>query len=409
MKERSGVLGVLASCALLVACQSTVSLSPASQSFGPTPTPSATETATSTPSPVPTPLAATSYLTWTRIALPSPVSKAPGGVSADGVVQFKGSYIAIGEEDYGCCANGRSYLNKGLTWTSTDGRHWQLQHIASLDGAAILGLLTDGSHLYAYGDYAAVRDVSGGFGVGAVWVSIDGVSWTRSTQTDLTEGVLALGPHGLLAARSFSGTGQSQFLLSTDGLHWTPTSGHFPVDVMGMAVGSDGSALAIAWPNDSSYSAASTVAYRSADGVTWTGPQPISDQMLAFLVATPSGYLAMDNGDRNQLFRISGSASPQAVDLGVTDGFDVSNGILASGDVVIVRGASVAPVDAVSVAWISTDGGLTFGLLPEPIAAANADASLTGLVETPTGLLAVGKTGFVMAPGGLPLAWLIER
>lgn len=406
MKGRSGVLSVLASCVLFVACQSTVSLPPppASPSFGPTPTPSATQT----PTPVPTPLAATSYLTWNRIALPSPVSKAPGGVSADGVVEFRGSYLAIGEEDYGCCANGRSYLNQGLTWTSIDGRHWQLHHVASLEGAAILGLLTDGSHLYAYGDYAAVRDVSGGFGMGAVWVSTDGLSWTRSTQTGLTPGALALGPHGLLAVRSLSG--QSQFLRSTDGLHWTPTSGTFPVDVMGIAVGPDGSALAIAWPNDSSYSAASTVAYRSADGVTWTGPEAISNHLLSFLTAVPGGYLAMDNGGgRNRLVRLPGSAPPQGVDPGVSDGFDLDNGILASGDVVIVRGASPSPVDAVSAAWISTDGGLTFGLLPAPIAAANQDAFLTGLVETPTGLLAVGKTGLVMAPGGSPLAWLIER
>src|SRR5450759_1583781 len=259
-------------------------LSPSSQ-----PEATSTEGSSSAPSvPVSSPSArvAAAFRQWSRINMPDPAPGVYGGGTPTGVVAFHGAYIATGTGWASCCAAGDPAANRGVVWTSSDGRSWSMSdRIPAFEHASLTGLVTDGKRLIALGSYAAPIPNEPGVSVPAAWVSSDGRTWVRAA--DPAPSLVAVGPHGLIGAivnRDPGFVGSAQFVTSTDGLTWTKVSAVFQAEVQGLAAAPYGAAMAVGavpgGPRTGGGTTTDMVVWRSADGSSWTGPETIAHDAL---------------------------------------------------------------------------------------------------------------------------------
>ncbi|HJW22599.1 MAG TPA: hypothetical protein VJ506_09240, partial [Candidatus Limnocylindrales bacterium] len=386
--------------------------SPPAPSAGATlPTP--TTSPTLLPSPAPSSLAG-GYRSWTRIDLPDPASAQDFGASVTGLVAFHGSYIATGSVLRG----GNASLNRGVVWTSADGRTWTVHdRIAAFDGAALRGLVTDGSRLVAFGNHA-------GEPARATWVSLDGTDWTRSI--GVAPSVVVAGPHGFIGAVTTAGpdaegsnglSGASvRFVQSADGLHWTGSSTTFAAYVgfagslaRSLAVTRSGHALAVG--ETGTAASVEAVLLRSEDGRTWTGPARLATDAMPIAVgASGDGFLV---AAWSQVWRVSPAGEAQPVAFPIEEGENVT-GFFVVGDVVIALG--LGPIEGgrpQAQVWLSTDGGASFDRITGQAAfGSDLPTSWFGaVVATPGGLLAVGSWDDpASVRGGFrPAAWLASR
>lgn len=125
----------------------------------------------------------------------------------------RGGFVAIGQD---------TDTLAGLVWTSADGISWDpAPQIAGVFGDGVLtDVVPGGRGLVTVGWDATV----GGGPQRAVWTSVDGKTWTRSTDPSATIGsdstlTLTQGPSGLIA---WSPSGRAWF--SRDGTTWRKTT-----------------------------------------------------------------------------------------------------------------------------------------------------------------------------------------
>jgi hypothetical protein len=397
----------------MVAAACSPSLTPSPSPVAPTQLP--TPSPTSLPAPSPSTPAAVTFLDWTAIDLPSPVTR--HDAMPLGLVVFHGSYIAVGtagEPPRGCgCGGPDPSINQGLVWTSLDGRSWVLHDtIVTFKHAALRGVVTDGTRLVAYGEYAAPIKGKDSIPVGATWVSTDGTSWTRSAGPAPSS--VVAGPKGFVGAietdnYAIGGTRRASlhFVASTDGLAWQSTSTTFAAYLgdpssydaafngegdQVLAVSGSGSVLAIGMLPVAEPTV--TVVWRSADGLTWSGPDTLVENPPPSAVATGDDFLI---GHVERLLPGSGSLTPI---LFPAAGISVDR-LYVAGDTVIATGSK----DQGNLVWLSTDGGETFspvaGQVPFPNVGQNY---VTAVVATPEGILAVGERGGT-GSSTVPQAW----
>ncbi|MBV6508773.1 MAG: hypothetical protein JJLCMIEE_01839 [Acidimicrobiales bacterium] len=165
----------------------------------------------------------------------------PGFQSMYGLIDVGGSFIAVGADDRGGSSD-------AAVWQSTDGHEWIRQNRAELWGVegrqAMLDVVRVGDLLVAVG----VDDSADGLGDGAVWTSVDGTSWTRVAEGDLSgvpgrQEMFAVAVVGdrLLAAGSSADAGSG----ASDAAIWESTDGGKRwgrVEASGLA-GSDGTQI----------------------------------------------------------------------------------------------------------------------------------------------------------------------
>jgi hypothetical protein len=357
--------------------------------------------------------------------MPDPAPGVYGGGTPTGVVAFHGAYIATGTVWASCCA-GDPAANRGVVWTSSDGRSWFMSdRIPAFEHASLEGLVTDGTRLIALGTYAAPIPNEDGVSVPAAWVSADGKTWVRAANP--VPSFVAVGPHGLIGAivkRDPGSVGSAHFVTSTNGLTWTKVSAVFEADLQGLAAASDGSAMAVGAvpgaPRTDNSTTTDMVVWRSADGSSWTGPETIahdarpvavtSDGHAFLAVVRLSGLLPSGSiSDVSQILRFADGDGPRpaAIPLGDEESlnaiFVVGGVLIAAGDTLLVSGIANAMV------WVSTDAGATWGRVADQPAFSDINNELAGMVQTPSGLLAVGRRWDSASMHALPEVWLAGR
>ncbi len=428
MRKGVGRLGLLA-CAVLVGCQPNANL-PTTSASASISTPGVTALPSTSPpivTPIPSPALATIYRSWIQVDLPNPAPDQYGGTVAVGVARLHGVYVAAGGVDGACCGGNTSAWNRGVIWTSSDGRTWDLHdQIPAFAGATLGGLLGDDDRLFAYGLYASPDGGTNSPAHPAVWVSSDGLAWTRSS--GLAPDFIAIGPEGLVGILVESHQDASlddiRFLRSADGLQWTVTSDNYQALIRGIAVAPDGSAMALGFvpgtPLPDGTRTPDLTAFRSRDGSGWSGPAVVArNAQPTRLFAVPGGFAAVvfrlaEDADGSitstyEVWRLPGSAGPEA-GLSVAPPGSVDRLLVADDAVIAVGTAGPAGGPLVFTMWVSTDGGATFGRVPDQPVFADLRIDPAGMIGTPVGLLAVGGA---YKPASneptFPVAWLASR
>jgi hypothetical protein len=358
------------------------------------------------------------FQTWTRFDLPDPAPAVFGGGTPSALVPFKGQYLAVGTIAVGCC-DGDVSQDRGVIWTSVDGHEWTLADpIDAFDHAAVGDLRTDGTHLVAAG---SVMDPTkdDGSTAAAVWVSDDGATWARSANPAPT--YVGFGTAGLIGAITIEAVGvvprSASFVLSDTGLTWSAASRSFNADLRALAVGPDGSAMALgtmAGPRRADGSSTTDlVAWRSADGRSWTEPLTVArDASPIALASDAQGFVALvQPGDSGapRVWRLGADARPVDLRLPIRDE-DGLAGLFADEDLLLVVGDTTAPNgDPLFMAWLSADAGATWNRVADQPAFADLDTMLNGAALAPDVLVVVGRHWDGASSHPLPNAWISNR
>lgn len=394
-----------------------------SASTVPSSAPSATQT------PLPTPVAATVYTHWERIDLPDPAPDVYGGGLPSDVAAFGDGYFAVGTINRACCADGDPSLNSGVTWTSADGRAWEVHDaIAAFDHASLRQILVAGSRLLAIGSYA--EPVPGGQGVAvpAMWTSGDGSAWQRVAGPTPT--LVVAGKQGFVGATATDdftspvATRWVVFSTSADGLAWTATSDPFLGDVEGMTVGLDGTVIAFGATEGPARSDGSptfdAVVWTSTDGSSWAGPRIAQREgRFTAAVAHGAGFVAVGNVEGqvpNGSISYSGAvwtsidgATWDRQEIGVTIDETLSQLFSVQGPLVAV-GDSPRGDSANTMIWVSIDGGTTWGRVADQPAFTGINNEVASVIGAPhEQILGVGWRWDPMTGHPLPQVWLASR
>jgi hypothetical protein len=366
---------------------------------------------TFTPSPVPpSPLpsftptpagTAPAFARWRRDDLPDPTSEPFRRGTPSDVTWFQDRFVAVGSTGE-CCADADPSASQGRIWTSRDGESWRLlARDPTFKHASLHELVSDGERLLVVGWYA--DPIPGELPVGepAVWVSLDGRTWTRAAGPVPSH--VAIGKDGFVGALVVEReeSDATQFMFSNDGLNWSFTSDALDFELRGLAGDSTGLAVGVGISGDPDSTGLEAIAYRTSDGHEWHGPSTIvEDGFARSISATPDGFLAVG-------WQSFTGPSSTSLDLDTIwhspDGVTWTPLPLVVGDeeglrtVHALRGALVvtgtAQVDGRQrlMIWVSTDGGRSWGRVPSQGAFDGVDNEISGIVETPSGLLAVGS------------------
>lgn len=409
----------------------TAASSPSALASAPSPVPTNAPSSValaSAPSAVPSngpsaPVAA-AFREWTRFDMPDPAPGVYGGGTPTGVVAFHGTYVATGSVWAG--ANGDPSVNRGVVWTSSDGRSWALRdRIPAFEHASLTGLVTDSTRLIAVGTYAAPIPNEPAVSVPAVWVSSDGRTWVRAA--DPAPSFVTVGPHGFIGALITEAPtiyASPQFATSTDGLTWTKVSGIFKADLLvGLAAAPDGTAMAVGAvpgaPRTDGSGTEDMVVWRSANGTTWTGPDTIAHDASPVAVTSDGhGFLAvvqlsalLPSGsirDVSRVWRFIDGNGPQATTIPLGDEQTLGP-IFVVGDTLLAASWMGGPTRGATMVWVSTDAGATWGRVADQQAFSDINNELDGMVQTPGGLLAVGSRWDSASLRPLPEVWLAGR
>ena len=243
--------------------------------FGASPVPGEEANETAVAEELATPDATSSALAWTRIDHP-----ALGGSSQQEIdaVAFDGTrYVAVGSE-----RNGGS--QSAAVWFSTDGFEWErVQHDEGLFGGSgqvrMSDVVVGGPGFVAVGsswlDWTVVSDMANARTVALVWVSSDGVEWSRVEVSD------------------------------------TQSEASYFYAMQGVTVGESG-LVAVGWDFDGEAFEGNAVTWTSPDGLTWVrnadGPE-LSRALMTDIAPYQGGYIAVGSG-RGWLFYGSRGCTP---------------------------------------------------------------------------------------------------
>jgi hypothetical protein len=366
---------------------------------------------------------------WVRIDMPDPAPNVYGGGTPSGLVAFGGAggplYVAVGTVATDCCDAGDPASRRGVVWTSADGQSWDLHDpIEAFQHATVRGVLADGARLIAIGSVPApVPNDGPDDPVPAVWTSTDATTWVRAPGAGPS--FVAVGRERMFGAVS-GGTRESprtRFVHSADGLVWEPDSPDFDAEVRGIAASADGSAMAIGIvagvdrPDGSPTT--DVVVWRRADGTAWTSPQRVAHATFPIaLTSDASGYLALLNKSVqladgsiesvSQAWRFVEGADPvvASIPLGDEEGVEPVWGV--GGSLFLVGYGIVNDVGRATV-WVSSDGGGSWDLVPDQDSLHGIEIGATGIVETPAGLVAVGRRWDSPSAHPVPVAWISLR
>jgi hypothetical protein len=330
------------------------------------------------------------------------------------VVAFGDQYLAVGTIIRSCCADGDPALNSGVTWTSADGRAWNVHDgIAAFAHASLRQVLVAGSRLLAIGTYAEPLAGGQGVEVPAMWTSSNGQAWHRVAGTTPT--LVVVGRQGFLGAdrrRGSNGSGPDSvtFWQSRDGVTWTLASDPMRGWVADLIATSDGGALAIGSrdgpPAPDGGPTFDAVAWHSADGVAWAKPTTIAIGATVSSVARGGpGYVAVGSAEQvGAAWSSVDGLTWRRETMGIREEetlnliFPVEGGLLVEGDTTVDDTANV-------MIWFSSDG-INWARVAEQDAFGGINNAIASLIATPSGILAVGYRWDTTTGHPIPQAWL---
>lgn len=263
-------------------------------------------------------------LTWSRLPdRPAFVSRREGWeeVVLD-IAPAGGGFIAVGMEQQGDGSNADA-----AAWFSLDGTSWTRATVKDGTGRTMDQVVPTARGFVALGE--AGYDIHGGFGAGtAIWTSPDGRTWTLLADEDAPPRGTRLrnivaGATGFLATATFENASQGSegtprqpvtagIWRSADAVHWEPIPGT-KLGINDISPLADGF---VAVGSGEADHAAHAIAWRSADGQTWTDaalPPPPglpagTPVLVERVVSGPAGLLAF--GEREDDFSTVAWASP---------------------------------------------------------------------------------------------------
>jgi hypothetical protein len=170
----------------------------------------------------------TDGLVWSRVSHDESVFGGDGGQSMEDLVVGGPGLVAVGSDS-------RGFESVPAVWTSTDGLVWsRVAHDeavfglrGSMDGVAVaeIGLVAVGSEWPEHGTYGSALDFDA-----AVWTSVDGITWSRVPHDESALGGdgwqfmrgVFVGDPGLVAFGGDSGPGDGGVVwVSADGITWS--------------------------------------------------------------------------------------------------------------------------------------------------------------------------------------------
>lgn len=254
-----------------------------------TPSPPATPTATSQPTPGPT-ASATAAGRWTRVwNQPAFANSSMYAVAASAK-----RYVAIGRAD-----TGEGWRERGVIWTSTDGRTWRRAAVPSATTTELQGVIHDRLGFIVWGfKYNELEDIPGR---AAIWTSPDGIAWQRvpdipSFREAGISGIARFG-HRLVAV----GSGEEEverdvrwFIAwtSDDGKAWTPVAGTNQIRQSPGVLAATDKALVTTTQD-------MVDVIRSTDGFHWqVVRRPASSGEINDIVASGGRFVAVGDGPR---------------------------------------------------------------------------------------------------------------
>jgi hypothetical protein len=302
-------------------------------------------------------------------------------------------------------------------WWSPDGRAWTLAaDIPADEFSRANGVAISRGIVVATG--ASGHDA-------AVWTSVDGRTWTAlesdsfAADTDIRMTTVVASDDGFIAAGyvgTLAGPIRAAFWTSPDGTSWqrVPDGPAFEgARVTGLAVAGDGSGLVAVGVSGDAQHVTDAVAWRSADGTSWTrsadSPSMHDVLMNAVTAAGADGFVAVGTDVRSvravSWTSADGDSWEQAPDAPALDNFGLKVEMrdVTTADVGFVAGGHVLfgtqfPAAAL---WTSDDGVTWTRALDSP---ALSDGRVEGVVAARPQLVAVGSIG---SPDfSIPTVWL---
>ena len=366
----------------------------------------------------PPPGVAMSYAEWHRIDMPNPAPGVFGGGTPSSVVAFNGGYVAVGTIHTECCAEADPAANVGVVWTSTNGVDWQLVDAGDTFEHATLGqVVTDGERLIAIGSFAELVDGALSLPVGATWTSSDGITWQRSTGEAPSR--VALISSGLIGVRA--GNDGVAYFSSPNGATWT-RHGTWPDIEEVLAVGASGDGAMVIGLRTGGQLADGTptldsVVWQTTDGSTWTGGSVVENARLRSVAPFAGGFVAV--GSSTEVLAEGGEIAAISSVWTSQDGLtwtrletDIGHpsenvlGVFPVGEALVVT-VECCGGDLVlrPRAWVSEDGA-TWTPVPQQPAFEGTDIQILDVIETPDGLVAVGRRWDPESNHPLPQAWI---
>ena len=290
---------------------------------------------------------------WESVSLPTPSGAAANRVSPEGIVAFRGGYVAVGgasgPDGWG------SADDIGAIWHTAPGAQWHLVEAPGMAGASVHGVATDGQRLVAVGE--RVTDLNAaGFSVGAAWSSEDGETWTLATGGPAWfAGPIAYSAGTFVAIGGGAPAGSCQCVLwtSADGATWRQTTfipeqlvHHLRVTSRGLVVMGGGGYR----KGDEGMS------YVSTDGVTWhrspAGQADLLNMGLSDVASVGDRLIGLGWYDA-----IAPTITPGPYVMSSSDGLLWTRGVLLSSDTRAVPSA-LAVVDGTIVVMLNEPSGV---------------------------------------------------
>lgn len=308
-------------------------------------------------------------ITWTPVYL-SP-SVFPAGASISAIVQGGPGYVAVG---------GKMFLQgaeqqQAMVWLSPDGRTWtRVSHQAAFDGAAMSAAAAGGPGLVAVGSIATNGRVPVSQERGVVWTSADGRTWRRLAGSVFAGAnivdVIKAGPGLVAVGDSYpapppSGS-HAVVWVSSDGITWRRVQRDPHVFVNGSAMlrvvaGAHGLvASGITEPPNPDYH---SLLWTSSDGLTWrlVPGDPLQHGLVQNLTTGGPGYMAVGQQDQDPVLWSSadGSTWRREVDGEVFTGVrtQLSSVTAMGGRIVVVGSRANSPSsNPIPTAWVWSPG-----------------------------------------------------
>ena len=358
---------------------------------------------------------------WTSVPLDPAVF--PAGVFISAMVRGGPGYVAVG----GKTALQGSEKPEAFVWLSRDGQRWQrVPHQAAFDGAGMGAVTTGGPGLVAVGSIPTNGRVPISQERGVVWTSPDGRTWKKVESTVFAGAniyqVIRAGPGLLAVADSYPAPppygSHAVVWTSRNGSDWrrVPRNPKVFVDGSGMfevAVGAHGLlATGITEPPNSDYR---SLLWTSRDGITWrlAPGDPLLHGLVHRVIAVGPGYLAIGEQDGDPVLWSSsdGARWQRAVGSKVFsgDGTQLNSIVTVGGHIVVVgsRSQHGPGPGGTPMVWIWTPGST---VRPAPVVHNPLDARAFRLrfTDLPPGYTSPMEAGLLICdledrpdPGGV--------
>jgi len=333
------------------------------------------------------------------------------------------STLAVAAHAAGLVAVGSEWMGEefdAAAWTSTDGLVWsRVPHDESVFGGPdyqrMFGVTAGGPGLVAVG-----IDGSGGDWDAAVWISADGLAWSRVPHDESALGgpgrqgmskVVAGGPGLVAIGWEEGGDDDVAVWTSPDGLAWSRVphdeeifGGSEDQYADGLAVGGPGLVVA---GSDYSGGDGEAAVWVSSDGTVWSRLARqaafggLGDHWMAAVTSTGAGLVAVgaecagDECDGAAWTSVDGLTWSRVVhDEAVFggDGDQVISGVTSAGGGLVAVGRDESGGDLDGAVWISVDG-LTWSRVAhdEAVFGGPLDQRMWEVVAGGPGLVAIGE------------------